>query len=431
MNQNRFAAFFVLAALCLFMGVAVCAAQSAPGVSDRRAIGGPVPAQSPQPAAIRPNNNELAARGFNELYNGDYDPAIRDFSRLRGEYPDDPFTSNYLLAAELFKELYRIGALETETYSSESFLTSKARRPLDMAAQKRIFDLIARVQSLCNARLQKNLDDTDALYARGVARGFRSTYMGMAEKSWMAGIRSALGARRDHERVLALDPTYLDAKMTVGIHNYIVGSLNWAGRAAVALVGVTGNRQKGLEYLREVSRSQGTSSNDAAMALSLFLRREQRYAEALELVGRLSRQYPRNFLLAVEYAHLLNAAGRGREAIAQYREALEKGRERKYSAFQPEVAAWGLGVSLRGQHEFEQAAEAFDLVTTISGADPLLIDRAAVAAGEMYDTMDQREQAVACYRKAIDGGRDGDYVATARKHLHHPYQFKEEPAPRR
>ncbi len=104
--------------------------------------------------------------------------------------------------------------------------------------------------------------------------------------------------------------------MTVGIHNYIVGSLNWAGRAAVALVGVTGNRQKGLEYLREVSRSQGTSSNDAALALSLFLRREQRYPEALELVGRVSREYPRNFLLVIEYAHLLNAAGHGREAIA-------------------------------------------------------------------------------------------------------------------
>ena len=70
----------------------------------------------------------------------------------------------------------------------------------------------------------------------------------------MAAVRSALGARRDHERVLELDPTYVDAKMTVGIHLYIIGSLDWAGRTAVALFGVTGNRQKGLDYLREVTR---------------------------------------------------------------------------------------------------------------------------------------------------------------------------------
>jgi tetratricopeptide (TPR) repeat protein len=411
MQRNRFAALVILAALCLFMGASVCSAQSVP-------------------VAIRPNNNALAARGFNELYNGDYDPAIRDFTQLRNQYPNDPFTSNYLLAAELFKELYRIGALDSESYSSENFLTAKPRHPLDMAAQKRIFDLIARVESLCNARLQKNPNDTDALYARGVARGFRATYMGMAEKSWMAAIRSALAARRDHERVLELDPSYLDAKMTVGIHLYIIGSLNWAGRAAVALIGVTGNRQKGLEYLREVSRSNGTSSNDAALALSLFLRREQRYDEALQLVGRVSHQYPRNFLLAVEHAHLLNAAGHGREAIAEYQQVLERGREGKYSGFQPETADWGLGISLRGQREFEQAAAAFDQVAKVRDADPLLIDRATVAAGEMYDTLGRRDEALARYRQVLAAGRDNDYAAAAHKHLRHPYHYVEEPAPK-
>src|ERR1700687_4659800 len=183
MNQNRFVAPLVLAALCLFIGASVCAAQSAPpglatGTGQRMDLRALTP-------AIRPTNNELAARGFDELYNGDYDPAIRDFTQLRSQYPDDPFPANYLLAAELFKELYRICALDTETYSSESFLTSRARRPLDMAAQKRIFELIARVESLCNARLQKNPNDTDALYARGVARGFRRTYMGMAGSAWV------------------------------------------------------------------------------------------------------------------------------------------------------------------------------------------------------------------------------------------------------
>jgi len=406
MSPNRIAAIVVVAAL-LVSGCALAFAAQ------------------PAMQAVRPGNNVLAERGFNELYNMDYDPAIRDFSKLRSEFPDDPFPANYLLAAEIFKELNRIGALDTETYSSESFLTSKARRPLDMAAQKRIFDLISLVEAQCNARLKKNPNDTDALYARGVASGFRATYMGMAEKSWLSGIRAALASRRDHERVLELDPSYVDAKMTVGIHNYIIGSLNWAGRAAVALVGVTGNRQKGLDYLREVSRSHGTSSNDATLALSLFLRREQLYPEALELVGRVSREYPRNYVLAAEYAHLLNAAGHGREAIAQYRTVLQRGREGKYSTFQLEVAAWGLGVSLRGQREYEQAAEAFDLVPTNNDVEPSLIDRAEVAAGEMYDTLGRRGQAVERYQKAIAGGHDSDAVSAARKHLRHPYRFSE------
>jgi hypothetical protein len=419
MKQNRFAFFFLLALLSLFTSAPAYAAQVAP-------------AGTCSGSAVRPCNDPLAARGFYELYNGDYEPAIRDFTQLRNQHPDDPFTSNYLLAAELFHELNRIGALDSETYSSDTFLSSKPLRPLDRAAQKRIFDLIARVESMCNARLKNDPKDTDALYARGVARGFRATYMGMAEKSWIAAIRSAMAARRDHERVLELDPGYIDAKMTVGIHNYIIGSLNWAGRMAVALVGVKGNRQKGLDYLRDVSRANGTSSNDAAMALSLFLRREQRYAEALELVSRLSHEYPRNFLLKVEYAHLLNAAGHGRDAIAQYRLALQEGRDGKYSSFQPESAEWGLGVSLRGQHEFEQAAQAFDQVTKVAGADRLLIERATVAAGEMYDTLERRDEAVAHYRKvAASDDDDSEYASAARKHLHRPYRFVEDPPAKR
>lgn len=384
-----------------------------------------LPASAAHVAAVNPGNNALAARGFNELYNMDYDLAIRDFTKLRSEYPNDPFPANYLLAAEIFKELNRIGALDTETYSGDSFLNSKARRPLDMAAQKRIFELIATVEGLCDARLKKNPNDTEALYARGVARGFRATYMGMAQKAWISAIRAAMAARRDHERVLEIDPSYLDAKMSVGIHNYIIGSLNWAGRAAVALVGVTGNKQKGLNYLREVSRSHGTSSNDAAMALSLFLRREQLYPEALELVSRVSREYPRNFLLAVEYAHLLNAAGHGRQAIAQYRIVLENGRAGKYSTFQPEVAAWGLGISLRGQHEFQQAAEAFNLATTCKDVEPTLLDRALVASGEMYDTIGRRSDAVARYKRVTAAGRDGDAATMARRHLRRPYHFSQ------
>ncbi len=122
---------------------------------------------------------------------------------------------------------------------------------------------------------------------------------------------------------------------------------------------------------------------------------------------------------------MLNAAGHGREAIAEYRLVLETGRAGKYSTFQPELAAWGLGVSLRGQHEFEEAAGAFDLVATCRDADPTLIDRANLAAGEMYDTLGRRKDAIARYRKTIASDHDGRYLAAARKHLRHPYQFSE------
>ena len=64
--------------------------------------------------------------------------------------------------------------------------------------------------------MAKNSNDVNALYARGVAKGLRSTYMGMADHAWFAALRNAIGARHDHERVLELDPNYVDANCQWG-----------------------------------------------------------------------------------------------------------------------------------------------------------------------------------------------------------------------
>ena len=116
------------------------------------------------------NNNPIAKRAFDDFYNQDYDRAIRGFETLAREHPDDPFATNYLLSAVLFKELYRIGALETESYANDSFMDRKASRTLDPAARARILELDRRAEAQANRLLAQNPDDVDALYARGAAR---------------------------------------------------------------------------------------------------------------------------------------------------------------------------------------------------------------------------------------------------------------------
>jgi len=374
-------------------------------------------AQAPKP--VTPANNETAKRAFDHFYNMEYDKAIKEFESLVKDHPDDPFPNNYLLSAVLFKELYRVGAMNSEAYASDNFLDARAKRPLDPAVQTRFKELIARSETLTQQRLQKNPNDVDALYAHGVARAMNSTYMGMGEKKWLAAVRSALAARRDHDRVLELDPTYVDAKMVVGIHNYIIGSLNWAARTAVAIIGVGGSKQKGLNYLREVAKSDTVATTDAKISLALFLRREQKYAEALELVRGMTQQFPRSYLLAQEYGDLLNAAGHGHDAVVQYQTILANCKKNYYPLPEPEHAAWGLGVSARGQRQYQVAAEAYDQVTTIPGVERDFVDRANLAAGEMYDLLQKRDLAIKRYQAAAVN--NGDSANEARRYLKQPF----------
>jgi len=358
--------------------------------------------------------------GFEHLYNLEYDLAVRDFETASKAHPDDFNATNHLLSAVLFRELFRIGALDTELYAKNSFLTSK-QFPIDLKRQAEIKALIDRAFQLEEARLKTNPNDVSALYARGVTRGMKATYIGLIEKAWFAALRTAVGARKDHERVLELDPKFTDAKMVVGIHNYVLGSINFAVRTAASVVGLSGSKKKGIQYLYEAGEGGGECSVDARIALSLFLRREQRYPEALKLVGGLESEFPRNFLFRLENANLMNAAGHGPQAVAAYRRLIDDSKAGMFAESRMEMAYYEMGEALRGQHDFRGAAESYDAVQQFKAADPDLRQRAEIAAGEMYDILNNRDQAVQRYQAAIAVAEGSDRAELARKRLKHPY----------
>src|SRR5271165_7601225 len=379
------------------------------GVSATATDGVPVPTRSDNDAATR--------KGFDNFYNLEYDKAIREFEAAQQAHTDDPFAVNHVLTGVIFKELLRIGALDTEAYAGDTFLTKQHVEALDPKARERVKQLSDQSLALSQARLDKNPDDVDALYARGITRGLRATYMGIADKAWFAALRSAVAARRDHERVLELDPKYVDAKVVVGTHLYIVGSLSWPVKIAASVAGITGNKQKGLQYLRDAAAGGHSEViPDAEVILALFLRREQQYDEALQVVASLQAKYPRNFMVAAEYAHLMNAAGHGPEAIAAYRKVLAGCRGNSYSTCRIEVPAYGLGEALRGQRDYAGAAEAYELAAG-TGKDVELRQKATLAAGEMYDVLQKRDTAVAKYQAVIAENSASPSADLARHYL--------------
>lgn len=374
------------------------------------------------PVPTRADNDANTRKGYEYFYNLEYDKAIHEFELAQAAHPDDPFATNHLLAAVVFRELYRIGALDTEAYAADNFLTRKLAEPLDPAVGERVKQLTAQSLALSQAQLDKNPNNVDAIYARGATRGMNATYVGVATHAWFAALRAAMAARRDNERVLELDPKYVDAKVSVGTDLYIVGSLSWPVKVAASVAGLSGNKQKGLDYLREATASNHVEvAVDAKIILALFLRREQRYAEALQVVNGMQNQYPRNFLMAAEYAHLLNAAGHGQEAIAAYRKVLTGCRNNVYVGCRIEIAAYGLGEALRGQKEYIEAAQAYELAAS-SGRDSELRQKATLAAGQMYDVLQKRDVALEKYKAVIAENSGSNSADLARHYMKQAYR---------
>lgn len=370
--------------------------------------------------AYRPHD-PLNLTAFNHFYNLDYDRAVQEFDQVLARHPDDPFAVNHLLTAVLFRELYRMGVLNTGEYANDTFI-SAPHRPADPRVKQQIQDLVARALGLEEKRLSANPKDLEALYARGVTRAHFSTYTALVEHAWFSALRNAVGARRDHERVLELSPATVEAKLIVGAHNYVVGSLPWALKGAASVIGLGGNKEKGIQYLRDCAQGSGETSVDAQILLAVFLRREHRYEEALPIARGLIPRFPQDVLLALEEGHLLRAAGHPQEAEAVYRKIWQAGREGRYPNLHYEIAALSLGDLLRSQKDYAGAAAAYEDVSQAPQPDPDVIQKANLGAGEMYDVLQKRDLAMAKYQAVVANRGDTPSAETARKRMKEAYR---------
>jgi len=400
----------------LFLGCLCCGLLLAPHLC--RAAADPDGSWVP----TRPDTDANTRKGFDHFYNLDYDKATRDFEAAQQAHPNDPFAVNHTLAAVTFKELYRIGALDTEAYAADNFMTKKPLEPLDPTVRERVKQLTTQSLALSQAKLDKNPNDVDALYARGATRALQSTYIGLADKAWFAALRIAVAARHDNERVLELDPNYVDAKLVVGTHNYVMGSLPWGVKVAVALVGLSGTKEKGLQYLRELGQSDGENAVDAKVVLSLFLRREHQYDEARGLMEELATRFPRNYLFSLEVANLMRDSGRWDDAAADYRKIWQNGRDGKYGTLHYELAAWGLGELLRSRKDYAGAAAAYELTNEVSNPDPETLQKANLVAGEMYDLLGKRDMAVRKYQVVVAENSGTPLAEEARRFMREAYR---------
>lgn len=361
-------------------------------------------------------------RGLEHLYSLEYDQAITSFDAALSHYPTDPFAINHLMQAVMLKELFRLNALDTTLYADNGFLTGKAL-PGDPKIRERIFALSEQAIKICDQRISSNPADVQAYYARGVSRGLRLSYIALVDKSFWSALKNAISSRNDHDKVLELDPSYTDAKLVVGVHNFIVGSMPLAARMMAGVIGIHGDKKKGIEYLKEVGRTKSEASADARVALALFLRREGRYKEALEAMQGLAAEYPKNFIFALEVANLTKDAGMGEMAVTQFESVVKNAQQGFYPSMHIERAYFGLAEALKGQHRAEAALDAYNRALEAKESSPELRLRAYLGAGQMLDVLSRRDSALKQYQQVLALEPDSAQAALARAYIKQPFRY--------
>lgn len=385
--------------------------------------------------AERERFETLRRSGLDALYNIDYDKAERDFKEIVRLTPNHPGGYQLLAARVWIKTLYESRRLQSSLYSSEGFY-SNGDDKVDPKIVTEFRNLTREAKRLAEAKLKQEPKNVEALDFLANTEGLKASFEEAVERRHFAALRDGNDAVNHHRDVLKLDPAYIDAQITIGLYEYVVGSLPLPVKILAGATGYRGSKKRGLAMLEQVAKEGRWAQDDAKSVLILLYTREKRFADVLKLTRELSAKYPRNYLLRLETADaLVGLAGLKRkekdlagavqaekEAFATFDELLRDRNVRDVAARALDLIHFKYGEVLLIAGYHERAAKEFLSATKVAGAEAGLVTMAHLYAARSYDVGGKREEALAQYRTVLARPNIYDAHEEAKRGLHKAYK---------
>jgi tetratricopeptide (TPR) repeat protein len=364
--------------------------------------------------AERERFETLRRSGLDALYNIDYDKAERDFKEIVRLMPNHPGGYQLLAARVWIKTLYESRRLQSSLYNSEGFYSSGDDK-VDPKIVTEFRNLTREARRLAEAKLKQEPKNIEALDFLANTEGLKASFEEAVERRHFAALRDGNDAVNHHREVLKLDPEYVDAQITIGLYEYVVGSLPLPVKILAGATGYRGSKKRGLAMLEQVAKHGRWAQDDAKSVLILLYTREKRFEDVLKLTRELSAKYPRNYLLRLETADalvalagvkrknkdLMGAVQSEKEAFATFDELLRDRNARDAAAKALDLIHFKYGEVLLQAGYHERAAREFLAATKVDRAEAGLVTMAHLYAARAYDVGGKRDEALSHYKTVL------------------------------
>jgi tetratricopeptide (TPR) repeat protein len=343
--------------------------------------------------------------GIEAIYRLDYAAARRVFESLKEERPADPVAYGMLSVLTWDELLLAAGNLAMDDYATPMPFTKRATtRPIE-AETRRLHEAVDALIRVCDAILAKSPDDTAALYFKGVAFENLAAEAVVISKKGMRGMDYGKQARRLHERVLDLDPSFIDAQVSIASSEFARANLPWKIRWFTFLIGISGSQKKAFERLRAVADRGKYRHLDAEVLLALLKTWKgsgQEAEEAARTFEELREKYPQNYLLDINLAAMYEQPklNRPKAALRVYEELL-KNLHRKGAGIQAGEVHFRMGKALSRLHEYSRALGSFRQALASSRRERETEALALFQMAQIHEAQGAPSEALGCYRNLL------------------------------
>lgn len=242
--------------------------------------------------------------GFTDMYNLQFDAAHRVFSDYHRDHPDDPMGPVGDAAAYLFSEFHRLHVLQVEFFQDDKNFEKRNKVTADARVRQDFFAALDEANRLASARLQYNPGDVGAMFARVLMLGLHGDYDALVDKRNLAALNELKQARLIAQHLLAVQPSYYDAYLAVGVENYLLSLKPAPVRWFLHFSGSQTDKSLGLSDLKLTAAKGHYLKPYARLLLAVAAIHDKDLPTARSLLSELTREFPANSLYASELAKL-------------------------------------------------------------------------------------------------------------------------------
>jgi hypothetical protein len=245
--------------------------------------------------------------GYQLMYAFDFASAEQVFGQWRAEHPGDPLAPMSQATNLLFSELYRSGTLQAQLFVGDGAFTG-AKPPVSADLRARFDAVVADAEAMAQARLGEDGQDRDALFVLATSFGLRADFAALVEGRHMAALSYTRQATRVARQLIVVAPDYADAYLSIGLSQFIVGSLAAPMRWVLRVAGFKGDKRQGMRNLQITADGGRFLGPFARILLVIACLREHDTKRARDLLAGLDRDFPSNPVFARELQRLASKA---------------------------------------------------------------------------------------------------------------------------